>query len=111
MLTYLDSHCECAEGWLEPLLGRISEDPTAVVCPVIDVIDDKTFEYHYRSDSSSINVGGFDWNLQFNWHSLPDREKSRRKHSTDPIRSPTMVKFINSINYFLNNYLIFFSAI
>lgn len=86
VLTYLDSHVECAQGWLEPLLARIAEDPTAVVCPVIDVIDDKTFEYHYRSDASSINVGGFDWNLQFNWHSIPEREKLRRKHSTDPIR-------------------------
>jgi len=97
VLTYLDSHCECATGWLEPLLNRIAEDPTAVVCPVIDVIDDKTFEYHYRSDASSINVGGFDWNLQFNWHSLPEREKVRRKHSTDPIRSPTMAGGLFSI--------------
>lgn len=86
VLTYLDSHCECAEGWLEPLLSRIGEDPSAVVCPVIDVIDDKTFEYHFRPESQSINVGGFDWNLQFNWHSIPERELRRRKQSTDPVR-------------------------
>ena len=34
-----------------------------MVCPVIDVIDDDTLQYHYR-DSSGVNVGGFDWNLQ-----------------------------------------------
>ena len=63
VLTYLDSHCECTEGWLEPLLDRIARNPTTVVCPVIDVIDDTTLEYHWR-DSGGVNVGGFDWNLQ-----------------------------------------------
>ena len=29
---------------------------TNVVCPVIDVIDDDTLEYHYR-DSGGVNVG------------------------------------------------------
>lgn len=98
VLTFLDSHCECAEGWLEPLLSRIHEDSTAVVCPVIDVISDKTFEYHYKGDASAISVGGFDWNLQFNWHSVPEREKKRRKHPYDPLRSPTMAGGLFSID-------------
>lgn len=51
---------------------------TTVVCPVIDVIDDTTLEYHWR-DSGGVNVGGFDWNLQFNWHSVPERERKRHK--------------------------------
>lgn len=63
VLTYLDSHCECAPGWLEPLLDRIARNSTTVVCPVIDVIDDKTLEFMWR-DSGVVNVGGFDWNLQ-----------------------------------------------
>ncbi|CAH0691726.1 unnamed protein product [Spodoptera exigua] len=89
VLTYLDSHCECTEGWLEPLLDRIARSKTTVVCPVIDVIDDNTLEYHYR-DSSSVNVGGFDWNLQFNWHPVPAKERARHQHTAEPVWSPTM---------------------
>jgi polypeptide N-acetylgalactosaminyltransferase len=67
VLTFLDSHVEATTGWLEPLLHRITKEPTTVVCPVIDVIDDDSLEYHY-SDSKGTSVGGFDWNLQFTWH-------------------------------------------
>jgi len=73
-------------GWLEPLLDRIARNSTTVVCPVIDVIDDTTLEFHYR-DSSGVNVGGFDWNLQFSWHAVPEREKKR--HNV----SPKLIKY------------------
>lgn len=97
VLTYLDSHCECTEGWLEPLLDRIARDPTTVVCPVIDVIDDTTLEYHWR-DSGGVNVGGFDWNLQFNWHAVPERERKRHKNPAEPVWSPTMAGGLFSID-------------
>ncbi|XP_060521266.1 putative polypeptide N-acetylgalactosaminyltransferase 9 isoform X2 [Cylas formicarius] len=97
VLTYLDSHCECTAGWLEPLLDRIARDPTTVVCPVIDVIDDTTLAYMYH-DSTGVNVGGFDWNLQFNWHAVPDREKKRHKNTAEPVWSPTMAGGLFSID-------------
>ncbi|KAF7990370.1 hypothetical protein HCN44_000175 [Aphidius gifuensis] len=78
VLTFLDSHCECTEGWLEPLMDRIAKNSTTVVCPVIDVIDDTTLEYHWR-DSGGINVGGFDWNLQGSFGDVSERRALRRK--------------------------------
>ncbi|KAH8234309.1 hypothetical protein KR038_007247 [Drosophila bunnanda] len=97
VLTYLDSHCECTEGWLEPLLDRIARNSTTVVCPVIDVINDDTLEYHFR-DSTGVNVGGFDWNLQFSWHPVPDRERKRHNSSAEPVYSPTMAGGLFSID-------------
>ncbi|XP_028820317.1 polypeptide N-acetylgalactosaminyltransferase 12 [Denticeps clupeoides] len=88
VLTFLDCHCECHEGWLEPLLQRIKEEPTAVVCPVIDVIDWNTFQY--LGHPGEPQIGGFDWRLVFTWHTVPDYEQQRRKSPTDVIRSPTM---------------------
>lgn len=45
VMVFLDAHCECAHGWLQPLLGRIQESPKSVVVPLIDVISSRTFEY------------------------------------------------------------------
>lgn len=66
-------------GWLEPLLDEINRNYSIVVTPVIDVIDDQTLQYHYGS-AKSTSIGGFDWNLQFNWHAIPEREHKRRSN-------------------------------
>lgn len=44
-MVFLDAHCECTHGWLQPLLNRVQESPKSVVVPLIDVISSKTFEY------------------------------------------------------------------
>lgn len=97
ILTFLDSHCECTEGWLEPLLERIVRDPTNVVCPVIDAIDHNTFEYVYKG-GLKINIGGFTWDLLFKWRPIPEREKQRRKHLSEPLFTPTMAGGLFSID-------------
>lgn len=96
VITFLDAHCECTEGWIEPLLSRIVEDRTRVVCPIIDVISDETFEYIPASD---MTWGGFNWKLNFRWYRVPQRELDRREgdHSL-PVRTPTMAGGLFSID-------------
>uniref|UniRef100_UPI00398F1A9D polypeptide N-acetylgalactosaminyltransferase 3 n=1 Tax=Pristiophorus japonicus TaxID=55135 RepID=UPI00398F1A9D len=90
VLTFLDAHCECFSGWLEPLLSRIAENYTAVVSPDISSIDLNTFEVIKPNPyGQNHNRGNFDWSLSFGWESLPDHEKKRRKDETYPIKSPT----------------------
>jgi|SRR6218665_1425229 len=72
-------------GWLEPLLDRIKDDENHVVTPVMDIIDDQTFEFK-SFDAKSINIGGFDWNLQFVWIGIPERVKNMQKSDIDFIK-------------------------
>ncbi|XP_044758630.1 polypeptide N-acetylgalactosaminyltransferase 5 [Coccinella septempunctata] len=96
VITFLDAHCECTEGWLEPLLARIVENRKTVVCPIIDVISDETFEYVTASD---MTWGGFNWKLNFRWYRVPQREMERRNNDrTSPLRTPTMAGGLFSID-------------
>ncbi|XP_072435463.1 polypeptide N-acetylgalactosaminyltransferase 13 isoform X1 [Chiloscyllium punctatum] len=96
VITFLDAHCECTVGWLEPLLARIKESRNAVVCPIIDVISDDTFEYMAGSD---MTYGGFNWKLNFRWYPVPQREMDRRKGDrTISVRTPTMAGGLFSID-------------
>lgn len=84
-VMFVEGNSFFVSGWLEPLLGRIAENKTNVVTPVIDVIDDETLRYQY-SGAKSTSIGGFDWNLQFNWHAIPERERKRRKSDVSPVQ-------------------------
>ncbi|KRZ45695.1 Polypeptide N-acetylgalactosaminyltransferase 3 [Trichinella pseudospiralis] len=96
VLTFLDAHVEVTDGWLEPLLSRISEDRTRVVAPVIDVISDDTFQYVTAAEST---WGGFSWTMNFRWYQASAREQKRRgKNKTIPIRTPTIAGGLFSID-------------
>ena len=96
VLTFLDAHCECTQGWLEPLLQRIKENPRAVVCPVIDIINDDTFQY---TKSFSLHWGAFNWELHFRWFVMGVSQMDRfRENSTFPYGTPVMAGGLFSIN-------------
>lgn len=78
---------ECFHGWLEPLLARIVEEPTAVVSPEITTIDLNTFQFHKPVASARAhNRGNFDWSLTFGWEAIPDYENAKRKDETYPVK-------------------------
>ena len=88
VLLFLDAHCEATEGWVEPLLQRIHEDRTAVVCPVIDIINDDNFQY---VKSFSLHWGGFNWELNFRWFTMGQKVLEEFKEDNSrPYRSPVM---------------------
>ncbi|KAG8197446.1 hypothetical protein JTE90_014928 [Oedothorax gibbosus] len=97
VLIFLDSHCEANIQWIEPLLHRIKEKRDAVVCPIIDVIDDKTFEY-YATNLEYFQIGGFTWNGHFTWIEISEEEEKRKKSEISPTRTPTMAGGLFAIN-------------
>ncbi|XP_058498348.1 polypeptide N-acetylgalactosaminyltransferase 6-like isoform X2 [Solea solea] len=99
VLTFMDPHCECFNGWLEPLLARISEQRSTVVSPVISVIDQYNLKFHKPFLQLQYHIrGNFNWNLTFGWESIPEEEKKRRKNETYPIRTPTFSGIVFSIS-------------
>ena len=87
VLVFFDAHIEANEGWLEPLLQRIKDKRTAVLCPVIDNIDHDNLAYMANGPNG---YGFFTWSLFFSWASVPRRVMATQKSRMDPYPSPTM---------------------
>lgn len=87
VLLFLDSHCEATELWLEPLVQRIKENRRIFICPVIDIINDKTLEYN-AVDPYFFQLGGFDWTGHFTW--INRKESEAQSEPTKATKSPTM---------------------
>lgn len=86
VLLFLDAHCECSEGWIEPLLARVKENRRKVVSPVIDIISDDNFSY---VKSAEFHWGAFNWQLHFRWYTIGDKEIEKRKlDHTVPFKTP-----------------------
>lgn len=59
-LVFLDAHVEVSEGWLEPLLAVICENPFTLATPQLDRLDEETLEYVRVVERRGL----FDWNLR-----------------------------------------------
>ncbi|XP_042291947.1 polypeptide N-acetylgalactosaminyltransferase 15-like isoform X2 [Thunnus maccoyii] len=87
VLVFIDSHCECQKGWLEPLLERVAQDRTRVVSPLMDVIDWQTFQYNATQWPVK---GVFNWRLDFYWESEPQLQDKDPSSAVNPVRSPAL---------------------
>uniref|UniRef100_A0A7E4ZWW5 Polypeptide N-acetylgalactosaminyltransferase n=1 Tax=Panagrellus redivivus TaxID=6233 RepID=A0A7E4ZWW5_PANRE len=94
VLVFLDSHCEVNENWLPPLLDRIRESPSKVVCPIIDIINSDTFQYV----TSPVCTGGFNWALTFIWDYPPRSFFNDPVNYIKPLKSATMAGGLFAIN-------------
>ncbi|XP_050093834.1 putative polypeptide N-acetylgalactosaminyltransferase 10 [Anopheles aquasalis] len=84
VLVFLDSHTEAGYNWLPPLLEPIAENPKTCVCPLIDIIDDQTFNVHAQDEGGR---GLFDWRFHYKRIALKDTD---RVSPTAPFPSPVM---------------------
>ncbi|KAK6166827.1 hypothetical protein SNE40_023442 [Patella caerulea] len=87
-LVFLDSHVECFDGWLEPLLLPLIENPETVVTPIIEMIDSQTFGIASTVEG---NIGSLNLaKMEFIWTQAPPRVLRLRKSPDDNYLSPTM---------------------
>ncbi|CAG4949207.1 unnamed protein product [Parnassius apollo] len=95
VLIFLDAHCEAGADWLRPLLQRIRHKRDAVLTPLIDVVDQTTFQL---DAAEHFQVGGFTFMGHFTWIEVPEREKKRRGSDIAPTWSPTMAGGLFAMN-------------
>eukprot|EP00039_Didymoeca_costata_P013661 m.211469 g.211469 ORF g.211469 m.211469 type:complete len:578 (+) comp15838_c0_seq18:205-1938(+) len=94
-LTFIDSHVEVEDGWLEPMLDILRVNTHSISFPRLDWEDYDTWNIH---------KGGIGCTLGFLWsplseHTIPDRADARRQNQvTDPIASPALFGAVFSVH-------------
>ncbi|XP_057653975.1 N-acetylgalactosaminyltransferase 7 [Diorhabda carinulata] len=103
VIVFLDAHCEVNTNWLPPLLAPIYRDSKTMTVPVIDGIDHRTFEYRPVYGDDRHFRGIFEWGMLYKENEVPNRELKKRKHHSEPYKSPTHAGGLFAINraYFL----------
>lgn len=73
VLVFLDSHIEANTNYLPPLLDPIAEDYRTCVCPFIDVIDKKDYQYRAQDEGQR---GAFEWNFLYKRMDIRPEDRS-----------------------------------
>ena len=92
-LTFLDSHVEVNEKWIEPLMSKIKSNYKKVVAPIIDVINKDNFNY---IGADAFLTGGVSWAMVFRWDWLKEHEMKTMDHRNG-LRSPTIAGGLFSV--------------
>ncbi|UYV62339.1 GALNT7 [Cordylochernes scorpioides] len=102
VVLFLDAHCEVNVNWLPPLLAPIGRNRTVMTVPVIDGVDKDNFEYRPVYKETSYR-GIFEWGMLYKETEIPRREEAKRRHKSEPYKSPTHAGGLFAINrrYFL----------
>ncbi|XP_055591524.1 putative polypeptide N-acetylgalactosaminyltransferase 9 [Uranotaenia lowii] len=87
VLTFLDAHVECTEGWLEALLDPVARSWTTISIPTVDWIDEK--DMRLRSEQAPKFYGAYDWDLNFGWWGRATR-KVQPENTFEPFDVPAM---------------------
>ncbi|XP_067658265.1 polypeptide N-acetylgalactosaminyltransferase 5-like [Haliotis asinina] len=94
--VFMDAHCECFPGWLEPMVTRIAENDSIVTTPLIHGVNPWNFGIDLTKDIRLQWVSFPE--LRFAWMRVPQREQNRRKRPTDTYHSPAMVGCVFAVS-------------
>ena len=72
-----------------PLIHQVTCDRTSIAVPIIDNIDEHTFDYNY-THYNDIKKGGFNWSLNFEWESRGQIDIDQDEKKSDPFVTPAM---------------------
>jgi len=89
VVVFLDAHCEVGLNWLPPLVSRIAFNRTIMTVPIVDSIDWDTFAYRSTYASGKLFRGIFEWGFLYKENEVPEKERQRHAHFSEPYASPT----------------------
>lgn len=68
VITFLDAHCECTEGWLDPMLARIAENRYAagegLSTPGVGGWQDSFTFGPVNFSAAEVGFGTFSWEVR-----------------------------------------------